>query len=287
MSVVIAGATGHLGRLVIDHLLSSGVPGETIVAGGRRPEALAQLEARGVVPVTLDYSDTDSLTTAFDGADTVLLISGSEVGRRVEQHRNVIEAARTAGVRRIVYTSTPHADTAALILAPDHKATEEMLQASGLAVTVLRNNWYTENYLPTVEQARGTGEVVASAGDGRVASATRADLAAGIAAVLMGEGHDGKVYELTGDVAWSFDELAAAISEVLGRPVTYRAVSAEEHLVILTGAGLDEQTAGFVVALDGDIRNWALADATGDLSRLIGRPTTSLVDGLRTGLVRG
>lgn len=287
MSVVITGATGHLGRLVIDHLLASGVPGETIVAAGRRPEALAPLEARGVLPVTIDYSDLDSLTTAFAGADTVLLISGSEVGHRVEQHRNVIDAARASGVRRVVYTSAPHADTSSLVLAPDHRATEEMLQASGLTVTVLRNNWYTENYVATAEQARVTGEVVSSAGAGRVASATRADLAAGIAAVLTGEGHDGKVYELTGDVAWDFHELAAGIGEVLGRPVTYRSVTGEEHLELLTGAGLDEQTAGFVVALDGDIREGALADATGDLARLIGRPTTSLADGLRAGLVRG
>ena len=287
MSVVVTGATGHLGRLVIDNLLASGVPGETIVAGGRRPEALAQLEARGVLPVTIDYADADSLTNAFAGADTVLLISGSEVGRRVDQHRTVIDAARVAGVRRIVYTSAPHADTSTLILAPDHKATEAMLQASGLVVTVLRNNWYTGNYVPAVEHARATGEVVASAGDGKVASATRADLAAGIAAVLTGEGHDGKVYELTGDAAWDFHELAAAIGEVLGRPVTYRAVSAEEHLEILTQAGLDEQTAGFLVALDGDIRAGALADATGDLARLIGRPTTPLVEALRTALVRG
>jgi NAD(P)H dehydrogenase (quinone) len=281
MSVVVTGATGHLGRLVVTELLAAGVPARDVVAVGRRTETLADLTAQGVRVVAADYEDPDSLRTAFAGADTLMLVSSNAVGRRVGQHQNAIDAARDAGVRRIVYTSAPHADTSALVLAPEHKATEEALQASGLVVTVLRSHWYTENYLPTLEQARVTGEVVASVGEGRVASATRADLAAGAAVVLTTEGHDGAVYELGGDVAWTHHDLAAAIGEVLGTDVTYRAVSPEEHLAILTGAGLDEGTAQFVVALDGNIRDGALAEVTGDLSRLLGRPTTTLVDGLR------
>ncbi|QGQ18034.1 NAD(P)H-binding protein [Cellulomonas sp. JZ18] len=284
MSIVVTGATGHLGRLVVEGLLDAGVAPGDVVAGGRATERLADLAERGVRVVTLDYDRPETVADAFAGAQKVLLVSGSEPGRRVEQHRAVIDAAVAAGVGHVVYTSAPHADTTSLVLAPDHKATEELLAASGLPVTVLRNNWYTENYVGPVQQAAQTGEIVASVGDGRVASATRADFAAGAVAVLTGEGHEGRTYELSGDVAWDFDELAAAAAELLGRPVTYRRVSADEHLAVLTGAGLDEGTAGFVVALDQGIAAGALADATDHLRTLVGRPTTPLLDGLRAAL---
>ncbi|MBO3085253.1 SDR family oxidoreductase [Cellulomonas fengjieae] len=281
MSVVVTGASGHLGRLVVQHLLAGGMPADQVVAGGRRTERLEDLGTR---TATVDYDDPASLETAFAGAETVLLVSGSEVGQRVAQHGRVIDAAKAAGVRRVVYTSAPHADTTGLVLAPEHKATEELLRASGLAWTVLRNNWYTENYVGTLHQARSTGVILTSAGDGRVASATRDDFAAGAAAVLLGGEHDGRVYELSGDVAWSFDDLAEAASTVLGVPVVAKRVSSEEHRAILVGAGLDEGTAGFVAALDADIARGDLADATSDLRTLIGRPTTPLVDGLRAAL---
>ncbi|WP_136517733.1 SDR family oxidoreductase [Cellulomonas telluris] len=284
MSIVVTGATGHLGRLVVEGLLDAGVAPSDVVAGGRATERLADLAGRGVRVVTLDYDRPETITEAFAGAQKVLFVSGSEPGRRVEQHRAVVDAAVAAGVGHVVYTSAPHADTTSLVLAPDHKATEELLAASGLPVTVLRNNWYTENYVAPVQQAAATGEIVASVGDGRVASATRADFAAGAVAVLTGEGHEGRTYELSGDVAWDFDDLAAAATELLGRPVTYRRVSADEHLAVLTGAGLDEGTAGFVVALDQGIAAGALADATDHLRTLIGRPTTPLVDALRAAL---
>jgi len=284
MSVVVTGATGHLGRLVVEHLLAGGLPADQVTAVGRNADRLADLASQGVRTVAADYSDGPTLETAFAGADTVLLVSGSEVGRRIDQHRQVIDSARAAGVRRVVYTSAPHADTTELVLAPDHKATEELLRASGLAWTILRNNWYTENYVQAVEQARATGTIVTSAGEGRVASAPRTDYAAGAAAVLLGGDHDGRVYELSGDVAWTFDDLAAAASEVLGTPVTVQHVSDDEYRGILVGAGLDAGTAGFVVALDEGTRRGDLADATGDLRTLIGRPTTPLVDALRSAL---
>lgn len=284
MSIVVTGATGHLGRLVVEGLLDAGVAPSDVVAGGRATERLADLAARGVRVVTLDYDRPETVADAFAGAEKVLFVSGSEPGRRLDQHRTVVDAAVAAGIGRVVYTSAPHADTSSLVLAPDHRATEELLAASGLAVTVLRNNWYTENYVATLQQAAQTGEVVASAGDGRVASASRADFAAGAVAVLLGDGHEGRTYELTGDVAWGFDDLAAAATEVLGRPVAYRPVDAAEHTAILTGAGLDAGTAGFVVALDENIAAGDLADATDHLRTLIGRPTTPLVDGLRAAL---
>lgn len=284
MSVVVTGATGHLGRLIVEGLLDAGVAPAEIVAGGRRTERLADLAERGVRIAELDYDHPDTLAAALAGADTLMLVSGSEVGRRVPQHRAAIDAARAAGVRRVVYTSVPHADASTIVLAPEHKATEELLAASGLVTTILRNNWYTENYLPALQQAAATGQIVGSVGQGRVASASRADFAAGAVAVLTGEGHDGQVYELTGDVAWTHDELAAAAASVLGRDVVYRDVTPDEQRAGLLAAGLDEGTAGFLVTLDQDIAAGTLADATDILRTLIGRPTTPLVDTLRTTL---
>ncbi len=280
MTIVVTGATGHLGRLTVDSLLARGVAASDIRAVGRSAERLAPLAARGVETAVIDFEKPETLTAAFAGADALLLVSGSEVGKRVAQHRNAIEAAEAAGVGRIVYTSAPKATESDLVLAPEHKATEELLAASSLPVTILRNNWYTENYTGLIGQAEATGELVGSAGSGRVASASRKDYAEAAAVVLTTPGHDGAVYELSGDTAWTFDELAATIGALVGREVGYRSVSPEEHTAILTGAGLDEGTAGFVVALDGNIRDGALADATSTLSELIGRPTTPLAQGL-------
>ncbi|WP_226655613.1 SDR family oxidoreductase [Leifsonia sp. LS1] len=280
MTIVVTGATGHLGRLTVDSLLARGVAASDIRAAGRSADRLAPLAALGVQTAVIDFEQPETLAAAFSGADAVLLVSGSDIGKRVAQHRNAIEAAEAAGVSRLVYTSAPKATDTDLVLAPEHKATEELLAASSLAVTILRNNWYTENYVGLIEQAEATGELVGSAGTGRVASASRKDYAEAAAVVLIESGHEGAVYELSGDTAWTFDELAATIGALVGREVVYRSVTAEEHASILSGAGLDEGTVGFVVALDGNIRDGALADATSTLSGLIGRPTTPLAQGL-------
>jgi NAD(P)H dehydrogenase (quinone) len=280
MTIVVTGASGHLGRLVVESLLERGVDPAEIRALGRSEEKLAPLATRGVQTAAIDFEKPDTLTPAFEGADALLLVSGSEVGKRFPQHANAIDAAVKAGVGRIVYTSAPHATDTSLVLAPEHAATEKLLADSGLPVTILRNNWYTENYVGQIDTASATGAIVASVGDGRVASATRKDYAEAAAVVLTTPGHEGAVYELAGDLAWTFDDLATAIGSILGREIDYRAVSPEEHTSILIDAGLDEATAGFVVALDGNIREGALADAPGTLSELIGRPTTTLVDGL-------
>lgn len=280
MTIVVTGATGHLGRLTVDSLLARGVAASDIRAVGRSAERLAPLAARGVETAVIDFEKPETLAAAFAGADALLLVSGSEVGQRVRQHRNAIEAAEAAGVGRIVYTSAPRATDSELVLAPEHKATEELLAASSLPATILRNNWYTENYTGLLDQAAATGEVVGSAGDGRVASASRKDYAEAAAVVLMTPGHEGAVYELSGDTAWTFDELAATVGGLIGRDVVYRSVSPDEHTGILTAAGLDDGTAGFVVALDGNIRDGLLGEATSTLSELIGRPTTPLAQGL-------
>ncbi|GAB3610860.1 SDR family oxidoreductase [Humibacter ginsengiterrae] len=280
MTIVITGATGHLGHLVIDSLLERGVPASHIRATGRNTERLASFSARGIETVLADFDRPETLVPAFTGAEAVLLVSGSEVGKRVDQHRNAIDAARKAGVGRVVYTSAPHATDSDLVLAPEHAETERLLAASGLPVTILRNNWYTENYAGTLESAAATGEIIGSAGTGRVASASRRDFADAAAVVLTTPGHDGAVYELSGDVAWTFHDLARAAGPLLGREVRYRDVTPEAHAAILTAAGLDDGTAGFVVALDGNIRDGALADVTPTLRDLIGRPTTPLAEGL-------
>lgn len=281
MSIVVTGATGSLGRLVVEELLARGVAPGDVVAGGRAVEKLADLADRGVRTARIDYDDPATLDAVLAAGDTLLLVSGNVPGARVEQHRAVVDAAVRAGVARIAYTSILGADDTPLALAPDHRATEQMIRDSGLPFTLLRNGWYTENYAPGLAQAKVTGVVAGSAGNGRVASATRADYAAAIAAVLTGGGHENAVHELSGDTAWSFDDLAAAYAELLGREVTYRRLTPDEHRAALVAAGLDEGTAGFVVALDGGIRAGALAATPGDLSRLAGRPTTPLVEGLR------
>jgi NAD(P)H dehydrogenase (quinone) len=282
VTIAITGATGQLGRLVIKELLGGGHDLDRLVAVVRDP-AKVDGSAGGDVEVrTADYGDPDALKVAFQGVDRLLFISGSEVGQRPAQHRHVVDAAVAAGVGHIVYTSAPHASSSDLVLAPDHKATEELIKESGLPYTFLRNNWYTENYAAQLDEARRTGTITAAAGEGRVASASRVDFAEAAAAVLTGADHEGRVYELAGDVAWTYPELAAAIGEVIGTEVTYRPVEPDVLVKELIAAGLDEGTAGFVAALDSNIAGGALAD-TGDgvLASLIGRPTTPLREGLR------
>jgi NAD(P)H dehydrogenase (quinone) len=282
MSIVVTGATGHLGRLTVEGLLERGVDPAEIVATGRSVEKLSDLAERGVRVERLDFDDVPESVSWLGAGDVVLLVSGSEVGKRVPQHTAVVELAQRAGVGRIVYTSAPAADDTTLVLAPEHAATERVIRASGLPFTFLRNGWYDENYVAAFDQAKATGVVVGSAGDGRVASAPRADYAEAAAVVLSSDGHDDAVYELSGDVAWTLDDLAATFGEVLGREVTYQRLTPEEHRQVLLGAGLDEGTAGFVVALDQNTAEGLLAVTTGDLAKLLGRPTGPLVESVRS-----
>ncbi|MFF2271772.1 SDR family oxidoreductase [Agromyces sp. NPDC058136] len=281
MTILVTAASGQLGRLVVDALLARGVAPAELVATARDTAKLADASSRGVRTAELDYDRPETIAAALDGVDAVLLISGDAPGSRAQGHRNVIDAAKAAGVAKLVYTSVPQATTAEFVLAPDHKATEEAIAASGVPAVIARHNWYTENYGTAVARAAETGVIAGSAGDGLVASATRADLAAGLAALLTEDGHLGEVYDFTGDQAWSFEELAAAASEITGREVVYTPLTADEHVAALESAGLDAGTAGFVAGIDDGIRRGVLAGASDTLARLIGRPTTSLVDGLR------
>ena len=284
MTILVTGTSGDLGRLIVEALLRDGADPSSIAAGARNVYSLAELGARGVNVAKVDYTDSASLDAALSGVETVVLVSSSEIGQRFAQHSAVIDAARAAGVARVIYTSAPGATTSQLILAPEHKATEEYLHASGLTYTILRNNWYNENYLSTLQQAAATGAVVTSTGEGRVASASRADFADAAAVVALTSGHENATYELSGDVAWTGAELADAVGEALGREITYQSLTTDEHLAMLTAAGLDEGTAGFLVALDANIARGDLAQQSGELTRLIGRATTPLVDTFRAAL---
>ncbi|MFJ7152046.1 SDR family oxidoreductase [Streptomyces sp. NPDC100445] len=274
MSIVVTGATGHLGRHVIEQLLEK-VPAEQITAVVRDRAKGADLAARGVRPVVADYNAPETFDGLFAPGDKVLLISGNEFDKgRAGQHRVVIDAARAAGVALLAYTSAPGTLTAAL--ADDHRATEETLLASGLPYTLLRNGWYHENYTEHLAPVLEHGAVVAAAGDGRVSSAARADYAAAAVAVLTGEGHENTTYELGGDEAWSFAEYAAELSRQTGREIGYTPVTVEALTGILTGAGLPAPLAAVLAGVDASIEKGELVVSSGDLSRLIGRPATPL-----------
>ena len=281
MTILVTAAGGQLGHLVVDALLRRGVAPGDIVAGARTVSKAADLVERGIRVLPLDYTAPASVAAALEGVDSVLLISGSEPGKRYEGHLNVIEAAKAAGVGKLVYTSVAHADTADFVLAPEHKATEEALAASGVPAVVLRNNWYTENYLPDALRAAETGAITASVGDATVAAASRADYAEAAAVVLIEDGHLGRTYELSGDTAVTYADIAAAAAEAVGRDVVYTPITRAQLEAGLAGAGLDAGTIGFVAAMEDGIARGVLSDADPTLARLIGRATTPIADALR------
>ncbi|WP_031154421.1 SDR family oxidoreductase [Streptomyces xanthophaeus] len=281
--IVVTGATGCLGRLVIEELLER-VPAERVAVVVRDKEKAADLAARGIDVRVADYDEPAALAGAFGAGDRVLLISGSEVGRRVPQHTAVIDAAKAAGVAQLAYTGILGGPGADFDLAAEHKATEQAILDSGLPYTFLRNGWYHENYTAQLAAVLEHGTVVGSVGEGRIASAARADYAAAAAVVLTGEGHLDAVYELSGDTAWSLAEYAAEVAGQSGREVAYAEVPADTHLGILTGAGVPEGFAALLVDVDAAISRGRLAGTSGDLARLIGRPTTPVASAIATAL---
>ena len=280
MTIAVTGATGQLGRLVIEKLKAKTDTSE-IVALVRNPEKAKDL---GVALRTADYGKPATLEAALAGVVTLLLISSSEIGQRATQHANVIEAAQKTGVKRIVYTSLLHADTSPLSLAEEHRQTEAAIKASGLAYTLLRNGWYTENHLGSLPGALAAGAFIGSAGEGRVASATREDYAEAAVAVLTGQGHEGKTYELAGDTAWTLSELAAEVSRQTGREIPYQNLSEADYTAALRQAGLPEPIAQVLASSDVGASQGALFDEGRELSRLIGRPTTPLVTAVAAAL---
>ncbi|ACH39881.1 NmrA-like family protein [Citrifermentans bemidjiense Bem] len=273
--IVVTGATGQLGRLVIASLLKK-VPASRIVAAVRNPDKAKDLANLGVQVRRADYDLPESWESALVDAEKVLLISSSEVGKRIGQHRTVIDAARRAGVKLLAYTSLLRADSSPLGLAAEHVATETMIRDSGISFVMLRNGWYTENYAASIAPAVEHGTFYGSAGDGRIASAARADYAEAAVAVLTTEAEGGRVYELAGDTAYTLNEFAAEISRQYGKPVNYVNLPELEYKKLLVSVGLPEPFAALLADSDSGAAKGGLFDDSRQLSTLIGRPTTAL-----------
>ena len=281
MKIGVTGATGQLGRLVVESLKSK-VSAETIVALVRNPEKAADL---GIEARTFDYTQAENLVASLKGIDKLLLISGNEVGQRLPQHLAVIDAAKQAGVKQLFYTSILHADSSPLGLATEHLATEVAIKESGLTYTILRNGWYTENYTGSAKGAVGAGAFIGNAGVGKIASAARVDYAEAAAVVLAGEGHEGKTYELAGDEAYTLTELAAEISKQSGKTIPYNNLTEAEYAGILKSFGLPDGLAEMLANSDTGASKGGLFDDSKVLSELIGRPTTSLAKVVADALV--
>lgn len=281
--IALTAATGQLGRLVITQLLEK-IPASGIVAIVRNPAKAADLAARGVTVRQASYTEPAALEHAFAGVDRLLLISSSEIGQRVAQHQNVIDAARRAGVKLLVSTSLLHADTTTINLAPEYTATEQAIKASRLPHIILRNGWYTENYTASVGPAVANGALLGSAGDGRISLAARADYAAAAVAALTGQAETGRTYELAGDTAVTLADLAAEISRQTGKTIPYRNLPVSEYAAILLQIGLPPVLAHGLAGWDDDASRGALFDDRRELSRLIGRPTTPLAESVRQAL---
>lgn len=278
--IAITGATGQLGQLAVAALQKI-VPSSQIVAIVRNPAKADALAQQGVVVRQADYGDEAALTRALEGVEKLLLISSSEVGQRTAQHRNVINAAKAAGVSFIAYTSLLHADTSPLGLAAEHIETEKLLAASGIPYALLRNGWYSENYLASAPPALEHGVFIGAAGDGKIASATREDYAAAAAKVVSEDGHAGKVYELAGDQAWTLSELAAELSAQSGKNVVYQNLSEADFAAALRGVGLPDAFASLLADSDTGASKGGLFDDSHTLSKLIGRPTTPIATSIK------
>lgn len=281
--IAITGATGHLGRLVVNGLLRR-VPAGQIVAAVRDLGKADDLRVLGVQVREADYDRPETLAKAFEGVDKLLLVSAVQPGKRLAQHKAVIDAARKAGVRSIAYTSILRADTSRLMLAAEHKATEQHLKNSGLDFVMLRNGWYLENDTGALGGALGMGKIIGSSAHGRIASASRADFADAAVAVLTQPGHANKTYELAGDTAFSMSEFAQEVSRQAGRPIVYEDLPAADFAKALLSFGLPQMFVDVVVDASVRAAEGELDSSSRDLSELIGRPTTPLSDAIGVAL---
>lgn len=281
MKIGITGATGHLGRLVVEKLKERVDP-KIIVALVRTPEKVSDnaIEAR-----RFNYDEPDNLSKSLEGIDHLLLISGSEVGKRRQQHENVIKAAKQAGVKWIVYTSLLHADKSTISLADEHRATEAALKASGIAHTILRNGWYTENYTASITASVKNGAIIGCAGDGKISSAARDDYAEAAVVVLTSVNQQGKVYELAGDKHYTLTELAAEVSRQTGIKIHYKNLTEQEYAATLTSFGMPDELAKAIAGYDAAASRNDLFDDSKQLSQLIGRSTTTLAQSIKEALI--
>lgn len=278
----ITGASGHLGRLALNALLEAVEPAQ-VVALARDPAKLADVTARGVQVRRFDYDAPETLGPALAGVERLLLVSSSEVGKRAAQHQAVIDAAKAAGIGFVAYTSILRADVSPMGLAVEHRATEEALKASGLTHALLRNGWYTENYVQSAPAALAHGALLGSAGEGKISGASRADYAAAAVKVLTGEAAT-KVYELAGDEAFTLAQFAQALAEIAGKPVVYTDLPEADYAAALKAAGLPAPIAEMLAESDAKAAKGSLFDDGHVLSKLIGRPTTPFRETLAAGL---
>lgn len=281
MSTVITGASGHLGRLVVDQLLATGTPPVQIVATGRDVDRLADLAQDGVTVRRADFADPSTLDDAFAGGDAMLLVSTTTVGVRFDNARNAIDAAVRAGVSRIVYTSLVNASTAQMTLADEHRRTEDYLRDRGTPFVILRNGWYLENYTDQLPMITQYHALLGSAHDGLVSAASRRDYAAAATAVLTQDGHLGATYEL-GGTPFTLTELAATISDVLGTHIAYQDMSVADYTATLTAVGLPPEMAAAVADADAGLARGELFTDSDDLVNLIGRPATTAHEAVQT-----
>lgn len=281
--IAVTGATGHLGRLVIEALLQK-VPSSQIVAAVRDPAKAKDLAAKGVQVRVADYDKPETLTSAFQGVQKLLLISANVIGQRARQHAAAISAAKQAGVSHVVYTSMLRADRSGMFLAGEHKATEETLRASGIPFTFLRNGWYFENYTENLGPALQHGAFLGSAKDGKIAAAARRDFADAAVTAVTEPGHEGKIYELAGDTAFTMTQLAEEVSKQVGKPLVYKDLPMEQYKGILLSAGLPEPVAHMLADSDVGITRGELDAPSTDMRKLIRRPTTTLADAVKVAL---
>jgi NAD(P)H dehydrogenase (quinone) len=267
----------------VEELLKK-VPASEVAVAVRNVAKAADLAALGVDVRHADYEQPETLATAFRGATKVLLISANEIGKRLAQHRNAVDAITAAGPRLLVYTSILNADQSGIGLAKEHLATEEMIHASGVPFAILRNGWYFENYTENLAPALQFGAIAGSAGNGRVAAAARADYASAAVEVLTSEGHAGKIYELAGDAPFTMSELAAEVAKAAGKPVVYNNLPPDAYRDMLVGVGLPAPVAEMLVDADLGLERGELDSDRDDLRRLIHRPTTSLGDAVRAAI---
>lgn len=280
MKIGVTGATGQLGRIVIEKLKKK-TGAENIVALVRSPQKASDL---GVEVREFDYDKPENLSEALSGIDKLLLISGSEIGKRLSQHTNVIEAAGKADIKLIVYTSLLRADSSTISLAPEHYGTEKVLEKSGIPYVLLRHGWYTENYTGSLGGVIDHGTLYGSSGEGKISSATREDFAEGAVAVLTTEGHEGKIYELAGDETFTMNDFAAEISRQTGKDIPYVNLPEKDYAQALVQAGLPESVAGFLAGTHTSTEKGDLFDDSHQLSKLIGRPTTPLAKAISNAL---
>ncbi len=280
MKIGITGATGQLGKLVVEQLKSK-VGKDSIVALVRTPEKANEL---GVDIRSFDYNNPEGLTEQLKGIDRLLLISANEIGQRVRQHKNVIDAAKNAGIKWLVYTSLLHADSTTINLAGEHLETEKLLKDSGIDYTILRNGWYTENYTGSIEGAIAGGAFIGSAGSGKISSAARVDYAEAAAVVLSYESYKGKVFELAGDEAYTLSDLADEISKQTGKDIPYKNLPEAEYAKILESFNIPKEFSYAIANWDISVSKGDLFDDSKQLSKLIGKPTTSMKESVKWAL---